>query len=196
MISGAVKRPESNQPIPSDACRVFKGQLFEVFQWEQQQYDGSVRTFEKLRRPDTVVVLPVTLNGKILTTVQKQPGRKTFCSLVGGRQEPNESVFDTALREMNEEIGYSCESLKFWFAVHPTTKIDWVVYFVIAKNCVQSGRPSADVGEEIALVEKSFEEFLELALDEAFVDVELVPKMLKAMISKGEFESLKGEIIG
>ncbi len=53
-------RPESKQPMPANAKRVFKGVVFDTYQWEQDMYDGTKKTFEKLKRPDTVVVFPVS----------------------------------------------------------------------------------------------------------------------------------------
>ena len=196
MTCDEVERPVSNQPIPEDAQLAFKGRLFEVFQWKQQQFDGSTKTFEKLKRPDTVVVVPVTPQGTILTTAQEQPGRSAFYGLVGGRQEASESVFQTARREMQEEIGYTCDKLSLWFATHPTTKIDWVVYYVIASGCVPTGLAQNDAGERVQLVEKSFDDFLQLAFEDSFVEVEIIPEMLKALIDNDTFDSLKAKILG
>ncbi|MCA9367618.1 NUDIX domain-containing protein [Candidatus Kaiserbacteria bacterium] len=196
MTPNDVERPVSNQPIPNDARLVFEGQLFDVFQWQQEQFDGSIRTFEKLKRPDTVVVIPVTPKGTILTTEQEQPGRASFRGLVGGRQESNESVYQTARREMQEEIGHTCDELNLWFATHPTTKIDWVVYYLVASGCMPSGMVQNDAGEKVKIVEKTFDEFLQLAFDDSFVEVEIIPEMLKALISKEKFENLKKKILG
>ena len=39
--------------IPPEADCVFRGEIYEVHQWPQKMPDGSVKTFEMLRRPDT-----------------------------------------------------------------------------------------------------------------------------------------------
>ena len=49
-----IKRPQSPRPIPPDAKRVFKGKIFEAYQWEQELYDGTKTIFEKLARDDSV----------------------------------------------------------------------------------------------------------------------------------------------
>jgi ADP-ribose pyrophosphatase len=54
-----IERPKSNQPIPENAKKVFDGIIFDIYQWEQEQFDGTIKTFEKAKRPDTVVVFPV-----------------------------------------------------------------------------------------------------------------------------------------
>ena len=52
-------------------------------QWEQELFDGTMTTFEKLTRPDTVVVFPTLPDGKILLTEQEQPGKEPFVGAAG-----------------------------------------------------------------------------------------------------------------
>ena len=66
-------RPVSSQPIPKHAQTVFAGKIFTVYQWEQRMFDGSTEIFEKIGRTDTVNVIPVLEDGKILLTRQEQP---------------------------------------------------------------------------------------------------------------------------
>src|SRR6187551_1248303 len=129
-----IQRPISKQPIPDHAQKVFKGQVFDVYQWEQEQYDGSKRTFEKVKRPDTVIVFPVLPNGKILLTEQEQPGKDPFIAATGGRVDEGEDILTAAKRELLEESGYEAEEFILWDAQHPQSKIDWVVYTFIAKG--------------------------------------------------------------
>lgn len=69
-----IKRPASKQPIPQTAKRVFEGKLFDVYQWDQELFDGKTITFEKLKRPDTVNVIPITTDGQIVISEQEQTG--------------------------------------------------------------------------------------------------------------------------
>lgn len=45
--------------IPSHAVKVFSGVIFDVYQWQQELFNGETATFEALRRPSTVVIIPV-----------------------------------------------------------------------------------------------------------------------------------------
>ncbi|MFO0971471.1 MAG: hypothetical protein U0520_03950, partial [Candidatus Saccharimonadales bacterium] len=58
--------------IPQDAKKVFDGVIFDVFQWQQQMFDGTTETFEMLRRPDTVQVICID-EGKVLVLEEEQP---------------------------------------------------------------------------------------------------------------------------
>src|SRR3989344_4305397 len=104
-----IERPKSKQPLPEHAKRVFKGAVFDVYQWEQELYDGTHKTFEKLKRPDTVVVFPVLDDGKILLTEQEQPGKEPFIGATGGKVEEGEDILEAVKRELLEESGYEAE---------------------------------------------------------------------------------------
>src|SRR3990167_5280393 len=57
--------PKDAVLIPDTAKRVFRGQIFDVYQWPQKMFDNSTQTFEMLRRPDTIAVIAV-VEDKIL----------------------------------------------------------------------------------------------------------------------------------
>jgi hypothetical protein len=45
--------------IPSHAHKVFSGVIFDVYQWDQELFNGKIATFEAIQRPSTVIVIPV-----------------------------------------------------------------------------------------------------------------------------------------
>ncbi len=157
------KRPEPGQRRPADAERVFKGIIFDVYQWRQKMFDGSLATFEQLSRPDTTEVISVLPNGKILVIEEEQPGKPPFLSLPGGRLELGEDPAAAALRELHEETGYTAKEIALWTAVQPVGKIDWAIFTFIARGVAKEGLPHLDVGEKITVHEMSFDEFLEAA---------------------------------
>jgi len=57
--------------MSSESKLVFKGVVFDVYQWEQKMFDGSYEIFEKLKRKDTAMVIPIKKDGKIIITKQE-----------------------------------------------------------------------------------------------------------------------------
>lgn len=186
-----LEKPKSKQPIPDNAKKVFKGVIFDVYQWEQDMYDGSKATFEKLKRPDTVIVFPVLPDGKILLTEQEQPGKEPFIGATGGRVDEGEDTLTAAKRELLEESGYEAEEFILWDAQHPTSKIDWVVYTFIAKGLKKIADLDLDAGEKIQLKPVTFDEFIDLGTNEKFAEKEIIFKLLEAKLYPEKKEELR-----
>lgn len=186
-----IQRPVSKQPIPDNAKRVFKGVLFDAYQWEQEMFDGSKATFEKLKRSDSVVVFPVLPDGKIILTEQEQPGGEPFIGATGGRVDEGEEILAAAKRELLEESGYEAEEYVLWDARHPANKIDWVVYTFIAKGLKKVADLHLDAGEKIKLLPVNFDELVEIAINDNFSEKEMVTKFFEAKLDSKKMEELK-----
>ncbi len=177
--------------MPPEAKLAFKGVLFDVYQWEQEMFDGSKATFERIKRPDTVIVFPVLPDGKILLTKQEQPAAPPFIAGAGGRMEAGEDPEAAARREMLEETGYEAGELVLWDAQQPVGKIDWAVYTFIAKGITKVADLNLDAGEKIELYPVSFDEFLEIGTQNNFAEREIVPLILKALTHPKKKDELK-----
>ncbi|PIR85830.1 hypothetical protein COU14_02410 [Candidatus Kaiserbacteria bacterium CG10_big_fil_rev_8_21_14_0_10_44_10] len=186
-----IERPKSKQPLPEDAKKVFEGEIFDVYQWEQEMYDGTKATFEKLKRPDTVVVFAVDDDGKILLTKQEQPGKEPFIGAAGGRVDKGEDILDAAKRELLEETGYAAEEYILWKALQPISKIEWAVYVFVARKIKKVAELSLDVGEKIEVMFVEFDEFTNIALQENFYEQEVYRDIVEAMFNNKKKEELK-----
>ncbi|MBI2610112.1 NUDIX hydrolase [Candidatus Giovannonibacteria bacterium] len=191
-----IKRPESKQPLPENAKRVFKGIIFDVYQWEQELFDGSKAIFEKLKRPDTVVIIPVLENGNILVSRQEQPGKKMInFGLFGGMVDEGESPLKAAKRELLEESGYISEEWELFDSIQPMSKIEWAIYTYIARKCRKVQEQKLEAGEKIEIKEFSFEEFINLIFTEDFYDAELKLKLLDAKLNPTKMDEFKSFLI-
>lgn len=191
-----IKRPESKQPIPKDAERVFKGVIFDVYRWEQKLFDGSCRVFEKLERPDTVVVIGVTEDKKIMLVETVQPGKKSYFGNAAGQVDRDEDLLMAAKREFLEETGYKSRDLKLWFAYQPASKIDWAIYFFVARSCKKVAEPLEDPGERVRLKLVTLEELVELVLEEKFDSPEVSMEILRACLDEDRMKRLKDLLLG
>jgi ADP-ribose pyrophosphatase len=186
-----IERPKSKQPIPDNAKKVFEGVLFDVYQWEQEMFDGTKETFERLKRPDTVTIFPVLPDGKIILTEQEQPGRESFIASTGGRVDKGEDILTAAKRELLEETGYEAEEFILWDAGQPVGKIDWAVFVFIAKGLKKVAEMDLDSGEKIKLLPVTFEKLFEMVLEKDFYERETALKFYEAKTDPKKYEELK-----
>lgn len=187
-----IERPKSKQPIPENAKRVFKGVLFDTYQWEQEMFDGSQAIFEKVKRPDTVVIFPVLPDGGIILTEQEQPGKEPFIGATGGRVDEGEDILVAAKRELLEESGYEADSFVLWDSQHPTSKIDGVVYTFIAKGLRKVSDLHLDAGEKIKLLTVTLDELIDIATTkhESFSEKEVIIKFFEAKLDSSKMKEL------
>ncbi len=186
-----IPRPTSPEPIPPHAEKVFEGVIFDVFQWQQEMFDGTKATFERLQRIDGVAVIPILEDGRILLCEQEQPNRAPYISAFGGGMEEGEDVLTTAKRELLEESGYEASEYTLWIVNHPLSKIDWVTYTFIARGLKKVADTNLDGGEKITPLQVTFDELVELVVDDRFVEKQMLPEFYKAKIDPKKMDELR-----
>lgn len=130
---------------------VYKGTIFKVYQWKQKMFDGSYKMFERIERPASVQILPVSGN-RIATTMESQPARGSFAGLVGGRVDEGESPLQAAKRELLEEAGMEARRWKMLKTFSPSSKkLKWDTYLFAAVGCRKVADQTLDEGERIRI---------------------------------------------
>ncbi len=188
---------KKKKPLPENAKRVFKGKIFEVWQWEQKLYDGSSGIFERVKRPNTAQVI-ATSGDKILIQKQEQPDwTSTYHSLPGGRCDDGpEDPLAAAKRELLEESGYVSDDWVLWKEETPLNKMIWTIYTFIARNCKKQTEPKLDAGEKIENIWVDFERFLELAEETLFYDRASLKMLMQMKVDAVEKEKFRKLIFG
>jgi ADP-ribose pyrophosphatase len=180
--------------IPKQSKRVFKGEIFDVYHWEQKMFDGSHQTFEILKRPDTVEIIP-TVGDKILIAEQEQPTLPLFYSLFGGRVDAGEKPLETAKRELLEESGYSSDGWELIHSYEPyANKMDWTVFRYIARNCKKTAEQNLDAGEKIKVLTISFDEFLDIVDSEKFHGKDFANDIFRIKQDKNKLKEFKNKL--
>lgn len=155
--------PADAKLLPENAECKFRGELFDVYQWPQEMFDGSVATFEMLKREDTVITIAVR-DDKVVITHQTQPRQDWFYDYPGGRHDnPAETELEAAKRELREETGMSFQNWKLIDARQPFLKLDWLIYTFLATDFIEQKEQKLDAGEKIEVLEVTFDELREYA---------------------------------
>ena len=148
--------------IPDHARQVFHGVRYDVYQWEQELYDGTTKMFEAVKRPDTVEAL-VIVGDKILIQEEEQPHvPRPFLSLPGGCVDEGEDHETAMSRELLEETGYAVETWELFHAQAPLQSVQWDMYVYIGRGARRMTEPHPDAGERITPRLVSFHELLDL----------------------------------
>lgn len=178
--------------IPSSAKKVFTGVVFDVWQWRQKMFDNTHEIFEVVTRQDTVEVVGITPEHKIIVLRQKQPHTKWFYSLPGGMVNKGEKTLTGALREFREESGYKPKKIRLWKILPPYTKVIYFINIYLGYGCFKDSDLQLDKGEQIEVKLFSFDEFLQLAENPLFVTTGFLrTTLIKALYNQKYRQALK-----
>lgn len=191
-----ITRPESAQQMPPHAKLAFKGEIFDVYQWEQKLYDGSKAVYEKLKRADTVVVIPVTSEKELVYIEEEQPTIPLMNRFLAGSIEPGETPLEAAKRELLEEIGYASSDWVYLKGLQTIQKLDWAIYVFVARAARYVAPPTPEAGEKITAHTISLDSLLERVLEGTFDSYEMKVEFLKAAYDPEERAQLEARLFG
>ena len=139
---------QPEQMISSE--RVFDGRIVRVRADAVLLPNGRNTTREVVEHRPSVVVVPIDADGNaILVRQHRYPAEQVLLEAPAGVVEESETPDDCAMRELQEEIGFSSRDLRalggFWMSPGYCTEF---MYAYLAKDLVPS-RLQADADESI-----------------------------------------------
>lgn len=124
--------------------------------------NGKESKRELIKHPGAVAIIPVTKDKKILFVEQyRKPLEKSLVEIPAGKLEPGEEPETTALRELEEETGYTANSLKFVASFYTSPGFADELMHLYITDYIEP------LKEPVAGDEDEFVELLELTLEEA-----------------------------
>ncbi len=163
--------------LPAEAKKVFEGIVYDIYQWQQELYDGSFTTFEMAKHIDAVSIVPI-VDDKIVILRETQPRDVERISFPGGHIDAGETPYEAAVRELREETGMVFKTVKL-VAVDDLgdAKLDWWVYRFVATDFIEQGPVKLDPGEKIEQETVTFERAKELSAHNHFMSLSVMDKV-------------------
>jgi ADP-ribose pyrophosphatase len=154
-------------PPPPEAKQVFHGVMHDIWQWDQELFDGSHATFECLVRTDSVTVIGFLDPQTIVLTRQEQPGRgEIFLDAPGGRVDEGETHEQAARREFLEETGLTIGNILPFRTMdhHGSSRYSQTVFIATDLKDLTGG-PHNDPGEKIESLKTPWDEAVRLCAE-------------------------------
>lgn len=184
------KRPlPPNTKLHSEkAERVFKGVRFDTYQWQQKQFDGSIATYEIVKRNDTVIVIPI-IDGEIALVKEQQPHwDKPGYTLVAGMVNPDEDLDIAARRELEEETGLIFDNYHLVHIETNTPAVEWFAYTFVAIGYKGEKEKKLDAGEKNEVVKVSLDKLVDMTRNR---ELFYRPRFIEDMLMQNKLEELK-----
>ncbi len=139
---------------------LFKGKVFD-HQVDEIQYDsGNIGIREVAVHPGGAVVIPIKDNGKIILVKQfRYPLQTTLIELPAGKLEKGEDPLNCAVRELEEETGYTAEEIKKVGEIYTAPGYCTEILHIYSAKGLRPGNHRREEGEQgMEILELSLEE--------------------------------------
>lgn len=144
-----------------DQRRVYKARVFELVSNRMQSPDGKIEDdFYYLDCPDWIDIVAVTENNEVVLERQFRHGTQNISLEVpAGIVEAGELPALTAVRELEEETGYTAAEVHYLGWLHPNPAImNNRCHFYYAENAKKTNSQNLDLHEDIAVELVRFED--------------------------------------
>ncbi|MCA9349796.1 NUDIX hydrolase [Candidatus Saccharibacteria bacterium] len=162
--------------------------LFKIYKTPIVDYQGNSRDFTIIQRPDTVSIIPVLDNGKILIANEEQPHWGTAGKVImSGTREKGESIVDAAKRELMEEAGLIMKDY-YHVMTYRMGALEWFFHQVVARVEVKWVEPQLEPGESLTVQDYSLEEIIQMIREEQFI---YPPRLLESYMLTDRLDELR-----
>ena len=158
---------------------VYKGDFLDVRQDEVLLPNGETGTREWINHPGAVVIVPILPNGEIALIKQfRYTVGSEFIELPAGKLDAGEDPEKCALRELEEEIGYRANKIKFLANIHPAIGFTNEIMGVFLAENLEKTQHNRDKDEFLKLVPTTLTEALNLVWENKITDVKSIIGLL------------------
>lgn len=159
---------------------LFTGKVFDIEQFDAEIGHKGWHTFQVIRHPGGVGVLPLHSDGTVTLIRQARPAVATpLLEIPAGRLDPEESPETCGRRELLEETGLEAEGLHPLGFIHPSPGVfDEVVHLYAATGLTQQ-HPMPENDELIEPVRLPLADALEMAKDGRISDAKTIVALFR-----------------
>lgn len=152
---------------------IYKGRIITLQVDEVLLPNGKTSNREIVKHPGAVAIIAITEDKKIILVEQYRKAlERSIIEIPAGKMETGESPVETALRELEEETGYTTNNLQYLqsFATSPGFA-DEVIHLYLAEHIVEMmKKPPLDEDEFVEIMQVSIDEMEALIVDNQVYD--------------------------
>ncbi|WP_163654259.1 NUDIX domain-containing protein [Listeria sp. PSOL-1] len=152
---------------------IFKGKVIELELLDVELPNGEKSKREIIKHPGAVAIIPLLSDGRLVLVEQfRKPLERTILEIPAGKMEQGEAQEVTAIRELEEETGYSSDNFCYLTSFYTAPGFaDEILHIYVAHELkVVEKRRKMDADEFINLVSVTLEEAKQLISEQLIID--------------------------
>ncbi|MBS2969500.1 NUDIX hydrolase [Metabacillus sp. KIGAM252] len=153
--------------------QIYSGKIIDLYVQEVELPNGKTSKREIIKHPGAVAVIALTSDGKILMVEQfRKALERTLVEIPAGKLEKGEKPETTAVRELEEETGYTAGSIDHLISFYTSPGFaDELVHLYITEDLIPlKNKASLDEDEFVELMEVTLEEAEEMVANGRIYD--------------------------
>jgi ADP-ribose pyrophosphatase len=184
---------ECSSPIKTlSSDIVWSSPWYEVRQDKIKLPDGSPGVFNIVQHAGAVWIIPVTTEGEVVLLRHYRYTVDDWCwEIPAGGLKPGLSLEETALEELQEEIGGTASALDYVGQFYTSNGISNEIAHIFLASDVQLGEPNHEPAEIIEIHRKPIEEVLKMARENKISDG---PSALALLLCEEKIRRLDQEL--
>ena len=161
--------------------KVYEGSFLDVRKDIVNLPDGNTSTREWINHPGAACIIPVLSDGRLALIKQyRYPVKSIMIELPAGKLDAGEDPEECAVRELEEEIGYSAGKLTFVSKIHPAIGFaNEEMWIFLAENLIKSQK-NTDRDEFVELIPTSIKDSVKMVWNGTITDAKTIIGILWA----------------
>ena len=154
--------------------------LFKVFEDKVELPNGEQLDYYLVKKIPVVVVLPVISDKIVMVKQYRYPIKSNSLELPAGHVWSDEKPDECALRELNEETGFTAGKIEKILSYHPSTEYSTQVYHIFIAEDLKDGETDRERYEIIDVEVMKTESVIEKIIDGTITDGRTIIAVLLA----------------
>ncbi|MCM3597049.1 NUDIX hydrolase [Metabacillus idriensis] len=153
--------------------KLFSGRIIDLYLEEVELPNGKTSTREIIKHPGAVAVIAITKENKIVMVQQyRKAMERVLVEIPAGKLEKGESPEVTAKRELEEETGYTTDSLQHLISFYTSPGFaDELVHLYFTEELqILTEKAELDEDEFVDVLEVTLEEAQQMIDDQRIFD--------------------------
>lgn len=133
-----------------DSSVIYNGKIIKVQVDTVKLPNGAISYREIVKHPGAAAVIPITSDNKLVFVEQyRKPLERSLLEIPAGKLETGEKSEMTALRELEEEIGYTTNQLNYVTSFYTSPGFaDELIHIYVAQHIYPLDEPVASDDDE------------------------------------------------